>query len=223
VSLCWWTCTAPPTCLELNFNPDELQQLEAIQGIELMLCNLFLPVALVILGSNNADFGRFPIACGRPDSVPPAGTRSTSTNVNPDAAQWSEVSQCIALMLFQPFLLAPAQPGRRPAPAQILLSLLVACSLSTVNRAVDPGRVSLFLNASNESASHESMWGVSRCAVHVRSPPPTRMQPVGVGIPSSVSARPAPCMWTVDVCTSAVTLITGAVVFVDGNSSSGEL
>jgi hypothetical protein len=43
-------------CLDLNLNPDQLQQLEAIQGIELMLFNLFFLIALVILVSNKADF-----------------------------------------------------------------------------------------------------------------------------------------------------------------------
>jgi hypothetical protein len=53
--LWWWTCT-PSTCSDLNFNPDELQQLEAIQGIELMLFNLFFLVVLVILVSKDAHF-----------------------------------------------------------------------------------------------------------------------------------------------------------------------
>jgi hypothetical protein len=46
----------PPTCSILNFNPDQLQQLEAIQGIELMPSDLFFLIALVILVSNNVDF-----------------------------------------------------------------------------------------------------------------------------------------------------------------------
>jgi hypothetical protein len=41
----------PPAGACLNFNPDGSQWLEAIRGIVLMLLNLFLPIALVILGS----------------------------------------------------------------------------------------------------------------------------------------------------------------------------
>jgi hypothetical protein len=46
----------PSTCLNLNFNPDQLQQSKAIQGIVLMLYNLFFPVAFINLVYNNADF-----------------------------------------------------------------------------------------------------------------------------------------------------------------------
>jgi hypothetical protein len=70
--LCWWTGTSS-TCLDLDFNPDQLQQLEAIQGIVLMLSILFFLIVLVILASAAAVFGRA-IACGRPYSVPLAGT-----------------------------------------------------------------------------------------------------------------------------------------------------
>jgi hypothetical protein len=50
--LCWWTGT-PLTCLDLTFNPDDTQWLEAVQGIVL---RMFLPNPVVILVSNNAGF-----------------------------------------------------------------------------------------------------------------------------------------------------------------------
>jgi hypothetical protein len=43
--------------LDLNFNANEPQQLEAIQCTELMLSNLFFLVVLVILFSKIVDFG----------------------------------------------------------------------------------------------------------------------------------------------------------------------
>jgi hypothetical protein len=51
--------------LDLNFNPDQLQQLEAIQGILLMLSHLFFLIALVILDSNDMDFDRSLAPCPR--------------------------------------------------------------------------------------------------------------------------------------------------------------
>jgi hypothetical protein len=42
--------------LDLNYNPDGPQWLEAIQGIELLLSNLFFLIPFVILVSNNSHF-----------------------------------------------------------------------------------------------------------------------------------------------------------------------
>jgi hypothetical protein len=92
----------PSTCLDLNFNADGPQSLEAIQGIVLMLFNLFFLSALVILASAAAVFGPSPIACGRSDRTGPAP--SVATNFCRDEPQWLEGFEDIELTLSNLFL-----------------------------------------------------------------------------------------------------------------------
>jgi hypothetical protein len=75
------------SCLGLNFDPDDPQQLEAFQGIELMPSNLF---ALINLGSNHADSDHSLLLADGLAAYRRPGPRRTRPTSTPDRRQWSE-------------------------------------------------------------------------------------------------------------------------------------